>query len=100
MLAEDLPLIELETVLSRPPSWRRRLGQISLALAACALVVVTFWPVLVPTTPTQPLLRSQPPPPPTVSIISNVNYGIITINGQPQPAPPPLTLKMSGQPPY
>jgi hypothetical protein len=99
MLAKELPLIELEAVLSRPLSWRRRLGQLGLALAACALVVVTFWPVLVPATPAQTPLRSQPPPP-IVSIISNVNYGSVTINGQPQPGSPPLTLKMSGQPPY
>ena len=39
-------------------------------------------------------------PPPTVSVVSNVNYGVLTINGQPQRAAPPLTFNVPSQPPY
>ncbi|HEY7348078.1 MAG TPA: hypothetical protein VH599_07130 [Ktedonobacterales bacterium] len=98
---EHLPLIELETLLNQPPSQRKRLVQISLMLAAFLVVVVTFWDTIVPSQPSVPPLPVQaPPPPPTVSIMSNVNYGALTINGQPQRGVLPLTIKLSSQPPY
>lgn len=98
---EDLLLIELDTLLNRPPSRRKRLIQIVLALAAFVVVLVTFWNVIVPGTPPAPPVHVQPTqPPPTFTIISNVNYETITINGQPQRGSVPLTIKMRSQPPY
>jgi hypothetical protein len=41
----SLPLIDLETLLNRPPSQRKRLVQIGFMLAALLVVVVTFWDV-------------------------------------------------------
>jgi hypothetical protein len=96
-----LPIIELDTLLDQPPSQRKRLAQIGLVLAAFLVVLITFWNTIVPRQPSVPPLRVQPTlPPPTLTISSNVNYGVITINGQVQPGSPPLTLKMHSQPPY
>ncbi len=100
---EALPLIELDTLLARQPSQRKRLAQIGLALAACVVVLVTFWGIIAPRppTPTQQVhLTFTTTKPPTVSILSNTNYGSLTINGQRQPGALPLTITMRGQPPY
>ncbi|HEY7349427.1 MAG TPA: hypothetical protein VH599_14020 [Ktedonobacterales bacterium] len=97
---EQLPLIELETLLNRPLSRRKRLVQIGLMLAALVVVVVTFWNVAAPNTPPGQPVRLQPTsPPPTLTIFSNVNYGALTINGQPISSSP-LSIKMHSQPPY
>jgi hypothetical protein len=97
---EALPLIELETLLARPPSWRRRFLQMGLLLVASVVVLVTFWSVSKPQAPSTSLHIQPDPPPPTISISSNVNYGALTINGQPQPGKLPLTIQMHSQPPY
>lgn len=98
---EQLPLIELDTLASQPPSQRKRLVQIGLALAALVVVFATFWGVVRP----KALPASAPhilptEPPPTLLITSNVNYGTITINGQKQRGAPPLEVTMRSQPPY
>lgn len=96
-----LPLIELETLLSRPPSPRKRLAQIGLVLAACVVVLVTFWNVIVPPgPPPKPVFIAPTPTPRTVSIVSNTNYGTLTINGKTQRAAPPLTVTVRDQQPY
>ncbi len=79
MQESDLPLIDLETEGQRPPSRRKRAGQISLALVAAVVVLVTFWQVAFPARP-----APKPLPPPLLLITSNVNYGLLTINGQRQ----------------
>lgn len=82
LLEGDLPLIDLETEGQRPPSPRKRAVQISLALVAAAVVLVTFWQVAFPARPAPP--APKPLPPPMVLITSNVNYGLLTINGKRQ----------------
>ncbi|HLV97803.1 MAG TPA: hypothetical protein VKT82_03910 [Ktedonobacterales bacterium] len=103
--AEDgegaLPLIELETLLSQPPSWRKRFTQLGLLLAALVVVLAAYWGLSRASAPSVPVIALQPTsPPPTVNVVSNVNYGVLTINGQPQRAAPPLTFRVSSQPPY
>ncbi len=96
-----LPLIELETLLSRPPSPRKRLAQVGLVLAACVVVLVTFWNIIVPPGPPPRAVFIPPTPTPrTVSIVSNTNYGTLTINGKTQRAAPPLTVTVRDQQPY
>jgi hypothetical protein len=98
---EYLPLIELETLLERQPSRRKRLVQISLVLAALVVIFVTFRGSILPQTPSASIILVQPSESPlTVNLISNVNYGALTIDGQPRRGAPPLTMKMRGQPPY
>ena len=98
---EQLPLVELETLLNQPPSRRRRLVEVGLGLAALIVVFVTFWGVIRPKAPPAPAVHAVPTePPPTLLITSNVNYGTITINGQKQRGGPPLEVKMHTQPPY
>ncbi|HEU5199872.1 MAG TPA: hypothetical protein VFU32_09555 [Ktedonobacterales bacterium] len=82
ILESDLPLIDLETEEKRPPSRRKRAAQISLALVAAAIVLVTFWQVAFPARPAPP--APKPLPPPMVLITSDVNYGLLTINGKRQ----------------
>lgn len=98
---EQLPLIELDTLANQPPSQRKRLVQIGLALAALVVVFVTFWGVVRPKAPPVSVPHILPTePPPTLLITSNVNYGTITINGQKQRGTPPLEVMMRTQPPY
>jgi hypothetical protein len=98
---EALPLIELETLLRQSPSWRKRGIQISLLLAALMVVLATYWGVNnAGAIEGAPVALQPTAPPPSVSILSNVNYGKLTINGQPQRGIPPLTIKERSQPPY
>src|SRR5579871_4229364 len=91
-----LPLIVLETLLSQPPSWRKRFTQLGLLLAALVVVLAAYWALSRASAPSVPVIALQPTsPPPTVNVVSNVNYGVLTINGQPQRAAPPLTFRVS-----
>jgi hypothetical protein len=95
-----LPVVELETLLSRPPSWRKRLVQMGLALAALVVVLVTFRDALIPRPPPALPVHVQPTlPPPTLTILSNVTYGTITIDGQVVRGSPRV-IHMTRQPPY
>jgi hypothetical protein len=98
---EQLPLVELETILNQPPALGRRLVQIGLGLAALVVVFVTFWGVIRPKALPASGPHAQPTEaPPTLLITSNVNYGTITINGQKLRGAPPLEVKMHTPPPY
>ncbi len=97
---ETLPLIELETLLSQPPSWRKRFRQLGLLLAALAVVLAAYWGINRPAASSAPVVAQPNAPPPTVRVVSNVNYGALTINGQPQRGGPPLTFRARSQPPY
>ena len=98
---EGLPLVDLDTLLTRPPSRRKRVVQISLLLAALVVVVVEFGHDALPKPHPGPPVHLQPTPlPRALSILSNVNYGTLTINGQPQPSLLPLVVTLRGQPPY
>ncbi len=98
---ERLPLIEVESILNRPPSGRRRLVQLGLALLAVVVTLAAFWGVLFPKVPVQSGLRIQPTEaPPTLLITSNVGYGTVTINGVLQRGSLPLNVTMRTPPPY
>jgi hypothetical protein len=86
---ERLALIELESLLNRPPSWRKRLLYGGLVIAALAVALAAFWSALLPkpvSTPTDPLL--------TGVLLSDLTYGSVTVNGQKQTAPPPLRVQL------
>jgi hypothetical protein len=83
---EDLPLIELETLLNRPPSLRKRLAQLGLILLAALVALVILWGRGAPNRPAAPAV-SEPTPtafPPMLLIISNVNFGTVIVNGKQQ----------------
>lgn len=89
--AEQLPLIELETLLTRRPSRRKRLAHVALMLGVVALAAVALRGVILP-----PGLSANIPAPPQVPItlLSNVNFGTVTINGTRLNKPPPLTISI------
>lgn len=96
-----VPLIELEALLARPPSLRKRLMHSGLLLVALVVVLITFWSAIVPRTGAQPALPAAKSfKPQTVIISSNVNYGILTINGKQQRGFLPMRVPASFQPPY
>jgi hypothetical protein len=96
-----VPLIELEVLLARPPSLRKRLLHSGLLLAALAVALITFWGIIVPKTGPQPSLpATEPFKPQTVLITSNVNYGTMTINGKQQRGSLPMRVPASFRPPY
>lgn len=93
---EDLPLIELETLLSRPPSRRKRLAQIGFVLVA-VVVLAAFWGSIAPRKPAAPALAPTPTAaPPMLLILSNVNYGSVTVNGTKQPGQLPILVALRG----
>jgi hypothetical protein len=85
---ERLSLIELESLLSRPPSWRKRLLYSGLVIAALAIALATFWNALLPKSPmpADQLL--------TGVLLSDLTYGTVIVNGQKQSAPPPLRIQL------
>ncbi len=90
---EDLPLIDLETLLSRPPARRKRLIELGLLLAAAAVALAALWNAIAPGEPAVPALTPTPTPdPPLLLINSNVNYGTLTINGKKQSGKLPMLL--------
>ncbi|HLW03683.1 MAG TPA: hypothetical protein VKT82_33865 [Ktedonobacterales bacterium] len=84
---EDLPLIELETLLDRPPSWRKRLIEIGLVLLAGVVLLAIFQNTIMPARPATPapvVVPTRPKPPPALLVFSSVNYGTLTVNGKQQ----------------
>lgn len=95
---EDLPLIELETLLSRPPSRRKRLAQIGFVLVA-VVVLAAFWRSIAPDKPVPAAPALAPTPaasPPMLLILSNINYGSATVNGKKQPGQLPMLVPLRG----
>jgi hypothetical protein len=88
---EQLPLTDLETLLARPPSRRKRLWQLALVLAALVLALAALHGVLL-----SPPAPAGDPDVPTVSVtlLSNVNFGTLTVNGKKLDRPPPLTTRL------
>lgn len=80
-----LSLIELDGLLNRPPSWRKRLLYSGLVIAALAVALTALWRAL-PAASDGPLV--------TGLLESNVSYGTVTVNGQTQSAPPPLRVTL------
>ncbi len=95
----DLPLIDLDTLLNRPPSRRKRLAQLGLLLAAALVALVIFWESIVPNKPAT--FQSRPVTlTPVLLVLSNVNYGRVTINGVQQPGQVPLLVGLRAEPSY
>ncbi|HEY7349980.1 MAG TPA: hypothetical protein VH599_16805 [Ktedonobacterales bacterium] len=94
---EPLPLIELETLLARPPSRRKRLAQLGLVVAMLVVAAFTLRSVIVPapsvaSTPTPTLFVSSP----SLVIESNLAFGTVTINGKRQDSAAPLLVAAHG----
>ena len=87
-----IPLVELETLLNRPLSWRKRRIQIGILLAALLVTLLTFWNVLTP----RQLARTGAAIPGVLSITSNVTYGTVTINGRQKTVPLPVQMTLRG----
>ena len=93
---EELPLIELETLLSRPASRGKRLAQIGCVLVA-VVVLVAFWRTIAPGKSAAPALAPTPAAAsPMLLILSNVNYGSVTVNGQKEPGQLPMLVALRG----
>jgi hypothetical protein len=99
LAGEQLPLVEAETVLTRPPSRRKRLVQLSLVLVAGIVALVTFRSALFPQ-------RALPQPTPTFGlqvlssallIQSNLTYGTVTVNGRRHQEAPPFFVPLTGE---
>ncbi len=88
----NTPLVELETLLNRPPSWRRRRIQIGVLLAALLVTLLTFWNALTPRQPVK--LATAAGSPGVILITSNVTYGTVTINGRQQTASLPIQMAL------
>jgi hypothetical protein len=94
---EDLPLIELERLLARPPSKRKRLMQMGVVIALLGVAALTLRSVILPA-PVVP-----PPPTPTVFVSSpslviesNLTFGTLIINGKRQSGPAPFLAAVHG----
>src|SRR5690242_421658 len=89
--AEELPLLDLETMLTRPPSRRKRLIQLGIVGVALTVLLVTFGSLLIPR-------QSSPamsPPPSTILIISsNISAGTIQMNRQRQHGTFPMSVTL------
>lgn len=97
---EALPLVDLESFPTRPSSRRKRIVQLGLLMAAL-VVVVTFGKVVVPTTAPGPSAPLQPTAlPQALNLLSNVNYGTLTINSQPLSNQQTQTIRLPSKPPY
>lgn len=99
--AAALPLIDLDSAPAHPPGRRKRVIQIGLLVAALVGVFVTFWRVILPTPAPGPPVALQPTAlPRALNLLSNVNYGTLSLNGQPLPNEQALTVRLTGASPY
>jgi hypothetical protein len=85
---EPLPLLELETLLTRLPSRRKRLAQVALVLVVVALAAAALHGVLPSSSaPAGGSNLSTIP----ITVLSNVNFGTLMVNGKKPAGQPPLT---------
>ncbi len=98
MPGENLPLVEVEELEPRPPSRRKRLGQVGMGLAAVLAVFLVFHGVLPPGKPPAPAPTPRPTLVPSLALFaSNVNFGAMVINNRAYPKQPvllPITQDM------
>jgi hypothetical protein len=88
---ENLEFIDLDTLVKPPPPWRKRLFQSALVLAALAATFLALWNVIWPAKPQPPAPLPTPVAPrPIAVIVSNINYGTVTIDGVRQKGALPL----------
>jgi hypothetical protein len=93
------PIADLDHVLNRPSSRGKRVVQLTLLLTMAAAVIFTLWDVVPKTGAGSPAPQLTPLPS-ALSIESNVNFGILTINGVEQPEPLPSAIRLHGRSPY
>ncbi|HEY7356446.1 MAG TPA: hypothetical protein VH590_08260, partial [Ktedonobacterales bacterium] len=98
-LGNNLPLIELETLLNRRPSRRKRLMQLGLLLAAGVVALGIFWGNILPGKP-PPYRSSTVTLTPVLLIDGNVNYGAVTLNGKKQSGQIPMLIGLPAEPSY
>jgi hypothetical protein len=93
------PIADLDHILSRRSSRGKRVVQLTLLLAMVAAVIFTLWDVV----PKEGADSPEPEPTPlpnALSIVSNINFGTLTINGVEQPEPLPSAIRLHGRSPY
>jgi hypothetical protein len=96
---EAAPIADLDHILTKRTSRGRRVVQLTLLLAMAAAVIFTLWDVV----PRDGAGSPEPVPTPlprALSIVSNVNFGTLSINGTVQPEPLPSAIRLHGKGPY
>ncbi len=91
----DAAPIDQEPEGPRSPLPRKRVIHIALALVAIVVVAVTFRGVITPTSPPPGAASSaatdlRPSLPPLTLVNSNINFGVVTVNGEQARGPVPL----------
>jgi hypothetical protein len=94
----QLPLIELETLLNRPPSWRKRWLHLGVLLCVLLVTLLTCWNVLPFGHPVN-ATRAAPGATSRLFITSNVTAGTLTLNGRPHRVVFPIQLALQSQAP-
>jgi hypothetical protein len=96
---EVAPITDLDHILNRRPSQGRRLVQLTLLLVTVVAVIFTVWDVV----PKDGARSPEPEPTPlpsALSIVSNVNFGNLSIDGKEQPEPLPSAIRLHGKTPH
>ena len=95
-----LPIVDLDTILTRRSSRGKRTIQLTVSVLTLVAIVFTFWIIVPKNSPGLPVPLQPTPLPNALSIVSNVNFGGLTINGKEQPNPLPSTIRLHGKTPY
>jgi hypothetical protein len=93
---EALQIVDLDTILPCHSSRGKRMVPLSLLMATLVAVILTFWNIVPKATPGSPTPSRPTPFPNALSIVSNVNFGTITVDGKEQPNPLPSTIRLGG----
>jgi hypothetical protein len=96
---EAAPITDLDHILRSRPSRGRRVVQLTLLLVTLVAVIFTVWDVV----PKDGAGSPEPEPtalPSALSIVSNVNFGTLTIDGKEQPEPLPSAIRLHGKTPH
>jgi hypothetical protein len=96
---EAAPIADLDHILNSRSPRGKRLVQVTLLLAMVAAVIFTLWDVVPKDGAGSPTPEFAPLPS-ALSIVSNVNFGTLTINGVEQAEPLPSAIRLHGKSPY
>lgn len=92
---ERLPLTELESLNTRPPSWRKRGVQLALLALALIVALVALRSALTPGARQTTLSAAPTLPPSPALLVSNLTNATITFNGKKLAGHPPLAVSAS-----
>src|SRR5215467_14015369 len=84
------PIVDLDTILTRRSSRGKRTIRHAVLVLTLVAIICTLWIVVPKNSPSRLHLT---PLPNALSIVSNINYGSLTINGKEQPSPLPSTIR-------